>query len=216
MTREDAAYKLGDLALRLTNDLYDSYVEPLAMAIKALHQPEPITLTYDEKCIFLSAIGRERRICQEMDAEDGTIIKPLVPIVDTIIRKVKAVLWDEDNAFMTSVSTEKNGKWIPIKTRPLNDEEIKLWAEQHGCKCEEYGEGDDYMCDGYMCLPPLPREGEKVLVCDASGNIDFYTYHFASQFELGMYDEEDEDRPVAWMPLPEPWKGEQEECTKVQ
>ena len=205
MTKEDAAYKLGDLALRLTNEYYDSYVEPLAMAIKALHQPEPITLDYDEKCIFLSALGRERRICQEMDAEDGTIIKPLVPIVDEIIRKVKAVLWDENNAFMTSISIEKNQKWIPIKTRPLNDEEIKLWAEQHGCKCEEYGEGDDY-----MCLPPLPREGEKVLVCDASGNIDFYTYHFASQFELGMYDETDEDRPVAWMPLPEPYKGREE------
>lgn len=210
MTREEAAYKLGDLALRLTNDFYDSYVEPLAMGIKALHQPEPITLTYDEKCIFLSAIGRERRICQEMDAEDGTIIKPLVPIVDTIIRKVRAVLWEEDNAFMSSVSTEKSGKWNSIKTRPLNDEEIKLWAEQHGCECEEYGEGDDYMCDGYMCLPPLPREGEKVLVCDASGHIDFYTYHIASQFELGTYDETDEDRPVAWMSLPEPYEEREE------
>lgn len=101
---------------------------------------------------------------------------------------------------------QKNGKWYPIKTRPLNDEEIKFWAEQHGCECEEYGEGDDYMCDGYMCLPPLPREGERVLICDASGNIDFYTYHFASQFELGMYNETDEDRPVAWMPLPEPYE----------
>lgn len=40
MTREEAAYKLGDLALRLTNDLYDSYVEPLAMAIKALQELE--------------------------------------------------------------------------------------------------------------------------------------------------------------------------------
>ena len=95
-------------------------------------------------------------------------------------------------------TVEPIGKWNPIKTRPLNDEEIELWAEQHGC---EYEEGD-----GYMCLPPLPREGEEVLICDASGNIDFYTYHFASQFELGMYDEEDEDRPVAWMPLPKPWR----------
>lgn len=95
MTREDAAYKLGDLALRLPNELYDRYVEPLAMAIKALHQPEPITLTYDEKCIFLSAIGRERRRCQEIDAEDDTI-NPLVPIVDSIIRKVKTVLWGNE------------------------------------------------------------------------------------------------------------------------
>ena len=40
MTREEAAHKLGDLALRLTDDLYDSYVEPLAMALKALQEPE--------------------------------------------------------------------------------------------------------------------------------------------------------------------------------
>lgn len=110
---------------------------------------------------------------------------------------------------LPSALPERKGKWNPIKTRPLNDEEIKLWAEQHGCKCEEYGEGDDYMCDDYMCLPPLPRDGEEVLICDASGNIGFYTFHIASQFELGMYDEEDEDRPVAWMSLPEPYKEEE-------
>lgn len=40
MTREEAAHKLGDLALRLPNEVYDSYVEPLAMAIKALQEPE--------------------------------------------------------------------------------------------------------------------------------------------------------------------------------
>lgn len=91
------------------------------------------------------------------------------------------------------------GKWNPIKTRPLNEEEVKRWSEViFGCECKSD--------DGYMCLPPLPRDGEEVLICDASGNIDFYTYHFASQFELGMYDEEDEDRPVAWMPLPEPYE----------
>lgn len=96
MTREDAAYKLGDLALRLTNDFYDSYVESLAMAIKALHQPEPTTLTYDEKCIFLSAIGRERRICEELDEESELAQKPLVPIVNEIERKVMTVLWGNE------------------------------------------------------------------------------------------------------------------------
>lgn len=40
MTREEAAYKLGDLALRLSNEVYDRYAEALAMAIKALEQPE--------------------------------------------------------------------------------------------------------------------------------------------------------------------------------
>lgn len=40
MTREEAAHKLGDLALRLPNEVYDRYAESLAMAIEALEQPE--------------------------------------------------------------------------------------------------------------------------------------------------------------------------------
>ena len=100
MTKEEAAEKINWLYYEADygNNLPDDMEMAVDMAIKALREePEAVTLTYDEKCIFLSAISRERRICQEMDAEDGTIIKPLVPIVDTIIRKVKTVLWGEDN-----------------------------------------------------------------------------------------------------------------------
>jgi hypothetical protein len=57
---------------------------------------EAIAFTYDEKCIFLSAIGRERRICQGLDEEPDIKVKPLVPIVDEIERKVKAVLWGNE------------------------------------------------------------------------------------------------------------------------
>lgn len=71
-------------------------IDFLDVAIKALKEPEPITLTYDEKCIFLAAMGRERRICQEMDEEHELKVKPLVPIVDEIERKVKAVLWGNE------------------------------------------------------------------------------------------------------------------------
>ena len=98
MTREEAIKRLNDQLN--TWEVYDpnnqDLREAIEMAIEALERPEGTALTYDEKCIFLSAISRERRICQEMDAEDGTIIKPLVPIVDTIIRKVKAVLWGNE------------------------------------------------------------------------------------------------------------------------
>lgn len=99
MTREEA---IEYLEIERTD--YDMAVvyndspirEALNMAIEALKEPEPITLTYDEKCIFLAAISRERRRCQEIDAEADTI-NPLVPIVDSIIRKVRAVLWGEKN-----------------------------------------------------------------------------------------------------------------------
>ena len=91
-------------------------------------------------------------------------------------------------------------EWIPIRTRPLHDKEIELWLQIYGHKKN----------DDYMCLPPVPGDGQEVLICDASGYIYIDTYYIASEFELGMYDETDEDRPVAWMPLPKPYKGEEE------
>ena len=53
-------------------------------------------LTDEEKRIFLSSMGRERVICKQIDidkVDDGSI-KKLVPIVNTIERKVKKVLWN--------------------------------------------------------------------------------------------------------------------------
>ena len=52
-------------------------------------------LSDEEKRIFLSSMGRERVICKQIDidkVDDGSI-KKLVPIVNTIERKVKKILW---------------------------------------------------------------------------------------------------------------------------
>lgn len=53
-------------------------------------------LSDEEKRIFLSAMGKERVICKQIDidkVDDGSI-KKLVPIVNTIECKVKKVLWN--------------------------------------------------------------------------------------------------------------------------
>lgn len=53
-------------------------------------------LSDEEKRIFLSAMGKERVICKQIDidkVDDGSI-KKLVPIVNTIERKIKKVLWN--------------------------------------------------------------------------------------------------------------------------
>ena len=97
MTREEARIWIKvELAYNSDTNL-PSVNDALRTAFEALQEPEAITLTYDEKCIFLAAMGRERRICRAMDKEAGLKQKPLVPIVDEIERKVKAVLWGKKN-----------------------------------------------------------------------------------------------------------------------
>lgn len=102
MTRHDAIKKLTQLKNKFLDEYidYDGTTSAYDMAIEALKEPEPITLTYDEKCIFLSAIWKERYLCQKMDeeCEDSEVkAKLLVPIVDEIKRKVMAVLWGEND-----------------------------------------------------------------------------------------------------------------------
>lgn len=80
--------------------------EALNMAIRALEQQpsddeiwcplvEIEPLTDSEQRIFLSAMSREERICKELDSEkvDDSTVKKLVPIVNSIERKVKKTLW---------------------------------------------------------------------------------------------------------------------------
>lgn len=54
------------------------------------------TLTDTEQRIFLSAMEHERKICERIDGDkvdDGTC-KMLVPVVDSIERKVKSALFE--------------------------------------------------------------------------------------------------------------------------
>ena len=80
-------------------------------------------------------------------------------------------------------------KWIPIKTRPMTEEEK-----------EEIGHEYAYI---YDC--PLPDDGQDVLVTDCCGNVEVDT--FCRDYE-GFYFECncDDGEVTAWMPLPKPYK----------
>ena len=85
-------------------------------------------------------------------------------------------------------------KWIPIKTRPMTEEEK-----------EEIGHEYAYM---YDCS--LPDDGQEVLITDCYGNVEIDTF---CRDEEGVYFEEncDDGEVIAWMPKPEPYKGGGEE-----
>lgn len=97
----------------------------------------------------------------------------------------------------------KEPKWIPIKFRPMDEEEKQYWEEHY-----DYDFGDDY--DGTMFDCPMPDDGDEVWVCSKCGNVWQDTCQWD---DGGLYLESngDWDDIVAWMPFnrPEPYKGEE-------
>lgn len=90
-------------------------------------------------------------------------------------------------------------KWIPVKFRPMDSEEREYWEEQFG---EELADEDAVMFD---C--PMPEDGQEILVsyrrrvdmdkCEIDGGC------------YGLEGNGDWEDVTAWMPLPEPWRGEE-------
>lgn len=91
--------------------------------------------------------------------------------------------------------------WIPVKTRPMDEEEKRYWEEHY-----DYTFGEDY--DGIMFDCPMPEDGQEVWVCSKCGNV----WQDTCEVDAGIFleDNGDWDDIVAWMPFkrPEPWRGE--------
>ena len=79
------------------------------------------------------------------------------------------------------------GEWIPVKTRPLTEEEK-----------EEY---PDY---SFMYDCKLPDDGEEVLLTTSCGYVVLDTFYCDDGCYFECYC--DEGDVLAWMPLPEPYK----------
>ena len=87
----------------------------------------------------------------------------------------------------------KESEWIPIKTRPMTQEEIE--------ECDWYNEDCLWM---YAC--ELPDDGEEVLITTRWGSVEKVTFY--NNFNEGCYFEEyrDEDDVIAWRQLPEKYQ----------
>ena len=60
------------------------------------------------------------------------------------------------------------------------------------------------------CSDRLPEEGTEVLGTDDHGCIRHVVKDKSSIYEFATYEEMMHINIVAWCPLPEPWKGEEE------
>lgn len=110
------------------------------------------------------------------------------PIIDCISdRKIIDIIKNQPTAYDID-----NGGWIPIKIRPIAEEEKENYSEY-------LFEGDGFI---YEC--PLPDDGQEVLITSKYGSVDKTTFYT----DCGNYFEnyEDYDEVIAWQPLPEQYK----------
>lgn len=116
-------------------------------------------------------------------------------------------IWDVDEckeAFDMAIAA-MGQRWIPVKTRPMDEEERAEWSEKLGYDIE-YEEAVIYTSQ-------LPEEKREVLICTSDEFIYIGEYEKWTWADgLGTWTESVEYRTisdvVAWMPLPEPYKEE--------
>ena len=95
----------------------------------------------------------------------------------------------EDVAFSLAIKALEAQGWIPVKTRELTAEE----KEEHPDSI-------------FMWDCPLPDIPQDVLITTKWGDVQLCTF---CADDMGSYfDEVDWDFVLAWMPLPEPYKKE--------
>lgn len=87
-------------------------------------------------------------------------------------------------------------EWIPIKTRPMDEDERKEWSERLGHNLEDYEA---------VIYTSLPDEGQDVLICLQNGDIRVDSLE-EDNYGCYFYAYGDVDGVVAWMPLPKPYK----------
>lgn len=99
--------------------------------------------------------------------------------------------------------SERKTEWIPVKTRPMDEEERKEWSEKVGYELE----GDDAV----IYTSQLPDDGQECIVCTKWGNVFIDTFQNDPDYGCAFEDHGDMDGITAWMPLPRPWKGRTDE-----
>lgn len=99
-------------------------------------------------------------------------------------------------------SSQPEQRWIPVKLRPMDDEERKEWSEKLGYDLED---------DEAVIYTSLPEDGQECIVCTKWGNVFIDTFQNDPDYGCCFEEHGDMDGITAWMPLPKPWKGERNE-----
>lgn len=108
---------------------------------------------------------------------------------------------DEIKAIKAVPSLKIEQQWIPVKTRPMTDEE-----REHFADVIDYIPDDD---DAVMFDCLMPEDKQRIWICTKCGNVFDDVCEDDDGF-IGLEGNGDWDDIVAWMPMdrPEPYKGE--------
>jgi len=217
MTREEAVEHLDTIGQYYSQDHSDPYdecerltkdeLDAIYLAIKALEQ---------EPCISKQVL-KEQMIKYGFHASDMTVtefVEDLPPInsqelYDDAINRIFKRMWNCRGKHTTNIDKikmeqiirdelpvhpqPKTGHWIPVKFRPLTNEEQ-----------EEY---PDYC---YMADCPMPDDGEEILVSTKYGTVEKDECGFDDGYYLDSgYDWQTDI--AAWMQLPKPYEPQESE-----
>lgn len=106
-------------------------------------------------------------------------------------------LTDAYNLILQLPSAQPEPQWIPVKPRPMDEEERKEWSEKIGY---------DLADDEAVIYSNLPDDGQECIVCTKWGNVFIDTFLNDSDYGCAFEEHGDMDGITAWMPVPKPWK----------
>lgn len=121
-----------------------------------------------------------------------------------ILRKENGVVYSEYeeavDVIEKALADRPHGEWIPIKLRPMTEEEVKEQEEKWGWTLDD---NEKFVFD---C--PLPDEGQEILTSNRWGFVSIDTCEYDPDYGYGLEENGDWDGITAWMPLPEPYVRE--------
>ena len=106
----------------------------------------------------------------------------------------------EREVYEMAISALERDRWIPIKTRPMDDDERKEWSAKLGYDIEDE--------EAVIYVSQLPDDGQDVLVCKKWGGVSIDTFGYDPDYGVFFEENGDMDGIIAWMPLPAPPKEE--------
>lgn len=134
----------------------------------------------------------------------GLSVEDVKKVTDEVVKGLKQLpsaqperYWiDSEGNISALPSAQPEQRWIPIKTRPMNKEEIEYWSD--------YFDYDIEYEDAVLFDCKMPEDGQEILVsyekwvgmdiCEVDGGV------------YGLQGNGDWDGVLAWMPSPEPYK----------
>ena len=110
--------------------------------------------------------------------------------------------YDDGYRRARAIFERPQGKWVPIKYRPMTSEERKEFAEHYGIEYCDTLEEKAFDC-------PMPEDGQKILISTLWGvDIDVVDNDIDGEGFIcyGLEGNGDWSGVVAWQPLPERYK----------